>query len=299
MVSCRSQANAPLAHALSPKTGPMAEQITSSANPKVKAIRALRLRKHRERRKRFWIEGIRIVHEALATGAPVEFLVYAPELLSSDHARALIAQVPLDRQLAVSPRVFRNLSDREGPQGLGAVVRMIDRPLTDLPLGENLLVVVAHQVSDPGNLGSIIRTADCVAATGVIIIEPAADPHAPRAVRASMGALFALPVIRVRDEAAFWHWAWEAKASGWPLQTVATSAHGAQDYRDLNYRRPTMILVGNEGAGLPETTKAQADALVRIPLHGRASSLNVAAATAVLLYEVLNQRSRHSRVDNP
>lgn len=270
----------------------MADWITSSANPRVKAIRALRLRKYRERGKHFWIEGLHIVHEALATGATVELLVYAPELLSSDHAPTLVAQVPPDRRLAVSSRVFQSLSHREGPQGLGAVVRMVDVPLEAIPLSEELMLVVAHQVRDPGNIGTIIRTADCVAASGVIVIEPAADPHDPRAVRASMGSLFALPIVRLSDEASFWHWVWETKAAGWTLQVVATSAHGTEDYRALDYRRSTAILMGSEGPGLPDSAKAQADALVRIPLRGRASSLNVAAAAAVLLYEVLNQRSK-------
>ncbi len=269
----------------------MADWITSSSNPKVKAIRALRMRKYRERGKHFWIEGLHIVHEALATGATVECLVYAPELLTNDHAKALATQVPPDRRLAVSSRVFQSLSDREGPQGLGAVVQMVDLPLEALPLSEELLLVVAHQVRDPGNLGTLIRTADCVAASGVVVIEPAADPYDPRAVRASMGSLFALPLVRLADEAPLWHWAWEAKAAGWPLQVVATSAHGREDYRALDYRRPTVMVMGSEGPGLPDSAKAQADALVRIPLRGRASSLNVAAAAAVLLYEVLNQRS--------
>jgi len=273
----------------------VANWITSSANVKVKAMRALRLRKYRERRKCFWIEGLHIVHEALATGAAVELLVYAPELLTSDHAPTLVAQVPPDRRLAVSSRVFQSLSDREGPQGLGAVVRMVDLPLEAIPLSDELVLVVAHQVRDPGNIGTIIRTADCVAASGVVVIEPAADPYAPRAVRASMGSLFALPVVRLCDEAPLWHWVWEAKAAGWPLQIVATCAHGTQDYRALDYRRPTVILMGREGPGLPDSAKAQADTLVRIPLRGRASSLNVAAAAAVLLYEVLNQRSKEPR----
>ena len=270
----------------------MADWITSSANPKVKAIRALRVRKYRRRGKHFWIEGIHIVHEALATDATVETLVYAPELLTSDHASALVVQVPPDRRLAVSSRVFQSLSDRQGPQGLGAVVRMVDLPWEAISLSEGLLLVVAHQVHDPGNLGTIIRTADCVAASGVVVIEPAADPYDPRAVRASMGSLFALPLVRLSDEATLWHWAREAKAAGWPLQVVATSAHGTEDYRALDYRRPTVILMGSEGPGLPDSAKAQADALVCIPLRGRASSLNVAAAAAVLLYEVLNQRSK-------
>jgi TrmH family RNA methyltransferase len=273
--------------------------ITSSANPRVKAIRALRQRKYRERLGHFWIEGIRIVHEALASGATVELLVHAPELLTSEHAQALVDRVAADRRLAVSARVFKSLSSREAPQGLGAVVRRIDLSLEDLPLSRELLLVVAYCLRDPGNLGTIIRTADCVAASGVSVIEPAADLYDPRTVRASMGSLFALPLVRLPDEAPLWHWVWEARAMGWPLQIVGTSAHGTKDYRDADYCRPTAVLVGSEGPGLPDSAKARADALVRIPLRGQASSLNVAAATAVILYEVLNQRGGDERVLGP
>jgi TrmH family RNA methyltransferase len=270
--------------------------VTSRANPQVKDIRALRMRKYRERGAHFWIEGIRIVHEALMTGASIERLVYAPELLDSEHGRSLIGKLPSDRQLPVSSQVFHSLSQREGPQGLGAVVRMVDRPLSDIAVETDLLVVVAHQIQDPGNLGTIIRTADCAGASGVVIIGPAADPYDARSVRASMGSLFALPLVRLPGDVPLWQWAWEAQASGWPLQTVATSAHASQDYRAPDYRRPTILLVGSEGSGLPDELSAQADDLVRIPLLGRASSLNVAAAAAVLLYEVLNQRSEGWRI---
>jgi TrmH family RNA methyltransferase len=270
----------------------MVAPITSTANQRVKAIRALRLRKYRERAKRFWVEGIHIVHEALATSAKVDLLVYAPELLTSDLARELVAQALPGRRLAVSAQVFDTLSSREGPQGLGAVVRIVDPALSDVPLDQDLLLVVAHQVRGPGNLGTIIRTADCVAASAVVTVEPSADPYDPQAVRASMGSLFSLPLVRLSDEAELWQWSWEAKSMGWPLQVIATSSHGTDDYRALDLRKPTVVLLGSEGPGLPESARAQADFLARIPLRGRASSLNVGAAAAVLLYEVLNQRGR-------
>jgi TrmH family RNA methyltransferase len=249
------------------------------------------MRKYREQGAHFWIEGIRIVHEAIMTGASIECLVYAPEILVSEHGQRLVGEVPSDRLLSVSPHVFESLSRRDGPQGVGAVVRMIDRPLADIPVTSDLLLLVAHQLRDPGNLGTIIRTADCVGASGVVLVEPSADPYDERAIRASMGSLFALPLVRLSDDGPLWRWLWEAQASGCPLQTVATSAQAGQDYRAPDYRRPSVILVGSEGPGLPDDMRARADTVVKIPLLGRASSLNVASATAVLLYEAINQRS--------
>ena len=134
--------------------------ITSLHNPKVKLLRSLRLHKYREQEHCFLVEGIRIVGEALACAAPVETVVYAPDLLVSERAQALVEQVDPDRLLALSAEAFRSLSDRDDPQGIAAVVRIEDRPLSALSLSAEMLVVVAYQLSDPGNLGAIIRTAE-------------------------------------------------------------------------------------------------------------------------------------------
>jgi tRNA G18 (ribose-2'-O)-methylase SpoU len=192
----------------------LAELITSLQNPKVKRLRSLRLRKYREQEDRFLVEGIRIVEEALAGAAPVETLVYAPDLLVSGRAQALVEQADPDRRLALSAEAFRSLSDRDDPQGIAAVVRIEDRPLSALPLSAEMLVVVAYQLSDPGNLGAIIRTADAAGATGVIVVTPSVDPYDPQAVRATMGSLFALPVIYPVQPVGLERWVEEVRAAG-------------------------------------------------------------------------------------
>ena len=268
----------------------MTDSITSFRNPKVKYLRSLWQRKHREREGCFLVEGIRAVEEAMTCGAPVETLVYAPDLLVSERAQALVEQVEPARRLSLSGDVFRTLSDRDEPQGIAAVIRIEDRPLAVIPLSGDLLVIVAHQLRDPGNLGAIIRTADAVGASGVVVVEPSVDLYDPQTVRATMGSLFVLPIVRLEDERTLSAWYKEIRAAGLPLLVAASSAHGSQAHFDVDYRRPLVLLVGSERYGLPESVRQQADVLVRLPMVGRATSLNVSAATAALVYEIVRQR---------
>ena len=273
-------------------------QITSTRNPRVKLLRSLRLQKYRQRERRFLIEGIRIVEEALTCGAPVESLVYAPDLLVSERAQALVTRAVPAQRLCLSGDVFRTLSDRDQPQGIAAVVRIEERPLADIPPAGDLLVIVAYQLRDPGNLGTIIRTADAAGATGVVVVEPSVDLYDPQTVRATMGSLFALPIVRLTGGAALSRWHRDLRAAGLPLLVVASSAHGQQAHFEVDYGRPLTLLVGSERHGLPPSVREEADVLVRLPMAGRATSLNVAAATAALVYEVIRQRST-GRVPHP
>jgi TrmH family RNA methyltransferase len=266
------------------------QPISSFRNPKVKFLRSLRLRKYRQREGCFLIEGIRIVEEALTLGAPVETVVYSPDLLVSERARGLVERVESERRLAVAGDVFARLSDREQPQGIAAVVRIEERPLAAIPLSADLLVVVAWQLRDPGNLGAVIRTADAAEASGVVVVEPAVDLYDPRTVRATMGSLFALPVVRLADGADLLPWYADVRSGGLPLLVVASSARGERVYFDVDYRCPVVLLVGGEREGLPVPVRQSASVTIRLPMQGRATSLNVSAATAALVYEVIRQR---------
>jgi TrmH family RNA methyltransferase len=269
---------------------PESLQITSTRNPRVKALRALRLRKYRKQEGRFLVEGIRIVEEALDAGAPVETLVYAPDLLVSQRAKGLVQRVEPDQRLALSGDVFGTLSSRDTPQGIAAAIRIEEPCLADLPVTRNLLVLIAYQLGDPGNLGTIIRTADAAGATGVVVVEPSVDLYDPQTVRATMGSLFALPVVRLEGEAALVDWYREIRAAGLSLLVAGSSAHGPVDHFEADFCRPLALLLGSERQGLPPSVREQADVLVRLPMAGRATSLNVAAAAAALVYEVIRQR---------
>jgi tRNA G18 (ribose-2'-O)-methylase SpoU len=232
------------------------------------------------------------VEEALSCEAPLETLVYAPELLTSDRATALVQRVGPDRHLVLSGDVFRALSNRDQPQGIAAVMSIEDHPLDAIPPSDNLLVIVACQLQDPGNLGAIIRTADAAAASGVIVLGPSVDVHDPRAVRATMGSLFAVPIIRLGHEADLQGWFAALRADGLPLQVIASSARGNHDIFDIDCRGPLVLLLGSERNGLPESIRKGADVFARLPMAGRATSLNVSAAAAAMMYEVIRQRRR-------
>lgn len=258
----------------------MSDLITSPSNPRVKQVRALRQRKHRDESGLFIVEGIHPVGEAAAAGR-LAWLCYAPELLASLYARELVEReaargVPCH---AMSGEVFTSLADRENPAGLLAVARQHWHTLADLSPAGFPWGVALVSPQDPGNVGTILRTIDAVSASGLLLLDSSVDAHHPSAVRASMGTLLHLPLARA-SFSEFTAW-----ARGHGYQVVGTSARGSVDYRSVPaYPRPAMLLLGSERAGLSAEQRAACDVLVRLPMHGRTSSLNLAVAAGVMLY---------------
>jgi TrmH family RNA methyltransferase len=191
--------------------------------------------------------------------------------------------VPVTR---VTAELFRRLSDRDGPAGLAAIVRGGIGGLDELTVGTDSVFVVLHELQNPGNIGTIIRTADAAGATGVILLGTSADPLSGPAIKASMGSLFAVPVVAVAGQAELLAW-----AAGSGLRLVALTGAGDTDLWQASLPRPMLVLLGNEGAGLPDELLAAADQAVRISMTGTAESLNVAAAAAVVLYEIRRRQS--------
>lgn len=264
--------------------------ISSLHNPRIKAIRALKARKERERTGLLFVEGIRIVLEAIALGATVETLVVAPDLLISHRARESVdAQRRLGLPcLEVSADVFasisRSISHKYGPWGFGAVVRQRWEPLASVRPQRGQCWVALDEVADPGNLGTILRTNDAVGGCGVILIGHGTDPYDPASVRASMGSIFAQRLVRATlDEFAAWRRAHRCTVIG-------TACEGAVDYRAVDYPDAVVLLMGSERHGLPPEQRALCDRLVTIPMSGHADSLNLGVATGIMLYEMLRQR---------
>ncbi len=259
--------------------------ITSFANPKVKAIRKLEEKKHRQATGEFFIEGLRTVGEAIQTGAPIQNLVIAPELLVSEFGQSLLLHPAVKgvEIIEVSQEIYSKIAHKQGPQGIGAVVRQRWVALDTLKAAPKDLWVALDRVADPGNLGTIMRTADAVGCRGVILLGHTTDPYDPTAVKASMGSIFALTLVSA-DWAAFLAWR-EANQ----VSLVGTSDRAATDYQAVTYATPLALLMGSERHGLPDEMTAACDALVRIPMHGRADSLNLAIATSLVLYEIFNQ----------
>lgn len=275
--------------------GSLIAVITSLANERIKLIRKLQDRKFREETRLFLIEGVRIVGEAIEQGADLESLVVAPELLRSSFAVQLV-ESQRDRGrpvIEVNADVFSRLSLKDGPQGLAAVVRQNWRTLVDIsfPIQKRMTSrtwVALDSIADPGNLGTIMRTHDAVGGEGIILLDQSTDPYDPSSVRASMGALFTQSLVK-SSFSQFREW---KQHTGIPV--IGTSGAAAVDYTAFDYPPGLVLLMGSEREGLGEHHLALCDEVVSIPMSGAGDSLNLAVATAVVLYEIYNQRRKQS-----
>ncbi len=219
------------------------------------------------------------MEEALRAEVPVEQLLVAAEPETPRLAAVLSAArgrgIPI---VDVAAHVLAAVSEVETPQGVVAVVRRPPAALEPLLARPDLLLLLVDRVQDPGNLGTMIRTADAAGASAVVLLPGTVDPQNAKVVRATMGSLFHLPVVEWPGERV------RAALRERGVRLVATDAAGAVDFRDADYRRPLAIAVGNEGEGLSPEWRAVADVVVRIPIAGAAESLNVAVAAALVLY---------------
>jgi TrmH family RNA methyltransferase len=274
-----------------PRAGQVKE-ITSLANPLIKDIKALALKKNRDAQKRFLGEGLKLVTDALDRDWPVEIFVCAKNATSQTHvanaaarARARGATV-----LEVSEKVLAAISRRDNPQMVIGVFAQRWSDIDGLKPGRDEVWVALDRVRDPGNLGTIIRTVDSVGASGVILVGESTDPFALEAVRATMGSLFHVPVARMSVHK-FLQW-----RKGWPGLVVGTHLEGAVDYRVPDYSgKPVLLVMGNEQQGLPSEIASECDQLCLIPMAGQADSLNLAVATGVMLYEVRRHALKGAR----
>lgn len=268
------------------------KNLISRNNPKIKQIyHLLRQQKQRAETGLFVVEGIHHVGEACAARATVEYICYAPDLLTSDFALQLVReQSDLGIQCyPVEKEVFAGLSKKDNPQGILAVARQPHWQLDNLSVDNFNWGVALVAPQDPGNIGSILRTMDAVGACGLLLLDdPAnsqfcADPYHPSSVRASMGAIFWYPVISTN----FMDFVSWVRAQGYHI--YGTSAHASLDYRTVEkYVPPLILLMGSERVGLTAEQSAVCDVLLRMPMKGRVTSLNLAVATGVMLYAISN-----------
>jgi TrmH family RNA methyltransferase len=261
-------------------------QITAFSNPLVKQARGLRDKKNRRAEGLFLAEGLRILTEAREAGL-------LPERLFFSHAAhplltALIeaTEAAGGEAIETNADILHKVSGKDNPQAVLGIYRQFDTSLDRIDRTTAPLWIVAQALRDPGNLGTILRTGDAVGAGGLILIDDCADPFSVEAVRASMGALFTQRIASARwDDFVPW-------LRGGPGQLVGTSLNATTDYQAARYESPTFLLVGNESQGLPPAYEQACDLLVKIPMLGKADSLNAAVAAAVMAYEVINQRRR-------
>lgn len=219
---------------------------------------------------------------AIEAGWHVEALLVVPSRLPESAADMVAGQRAAGtRVVELAEQLAARVAERDTPPGLLAVVSARTAELEQVPVEPDSVFVALSEVGNPGNLGTVIRTADAVGAAAVILVGDTADQYAPAAVKASMGSLFAVPVVRVRDADGLFGW-----ASREGVEVVATSGYARQDHWSGPYATPVAVLLGSEGGGLPPEEIRRADRVVRIPMVGTAESLNLAVAAALMLYEV-------------
>jgi RNA methyltransferase, TrmH family len=260
-------------------------EITSLANPRIKHLVALRRRRLRDTEGITLVEGYAELDLALSAGVRPRALYYCPELVHGDERQVLDRVSDLGAEVVrVSSPVFAKVAYRESPDGWLAVVPTVDTDLDRLDLGARPLLLICEGVEKPGNLGAILRTADAAGVTAVIATDPVTDWGNPNLVRSSKGALFSVPVAAA-SSARVLPW-----LAGRGLTLAAATPDGDVLLADADLTGPVAIAVGSETHGLSGPWLDRADVAVRIPMFGRADSLNVAASAAIVVYEAVRQR---------
>jgi TrmH family RNA methyltransferase len=261
-------------------------------------------RKKRQRAGEFVVHGVRPITLALRHGWPVRALIYDAGRPLSKWAAAIVEDggaassrsASTAQRVAMAGELLRELGEKEAaPPELVAVVAMPADDYARIPVGPDFLGVVFDRPASPGNIGSVVRSADAFGAAGVIVTGHGADPYDPKSVRASTGSLFAVPVVRDDGPAGVLEWVRDVRRDGVPVTVLGTDEHGDVEAAEQDLTGPVLLVVGNETTGLSEGWRAACDRIVRIPITGSASSLNAASAATVLLYEAARQRAASSR----
>jgi len=247
-------------------------------------------RNKRQRNREFLVQGVRPITIAAEQGWPIHTLIYDSTRSLSRWARELLNTCAAE-QVAMSGELLAELGEKnETPPELIAVLELPEDDLDRIKAGHDFLGVLFDRPTSPGNIGSVIRSADAFGAHGLIVTGHAADVYDPKSVRASTGSLFALPVVRTPSHNEVATWLERVRAQGTPVAVVGTDEHGEADIFDLDLSGPVLMLIGNETAGLSSAWRALCDHVGRIPMTGSASSLNAANAATAVLYEIARQR---------
>lgn len=262
-----------------------------SANAAFQTIETLQRNRHKRMRQRaFFVEGVRAINHAVDNGWQIEAFIYSRGRRLSDWSQAKLANSTAKTHYELPPELMEQLSQKEDPSELLAIVAMPPDDLSRIPVTAQALVVLLDRPASPGNLGSIIRSCDALQASGLVISGHAADLYDPETIRATTGSFFSLPAVRVSSPTDIAPWLAGLKQRLPALQVIGTSAKAAVPIHQHDFRPPTILLIGNETLGLSQSYRALCDAMLTIPMSGSASSLNVASAASIILYEIARQR---------
>lgn len=257
-------------------------ELTGLQNPLVKAAAELKQKKYRQQRGEFLAEGLRTAEEAVAFKAAQQIFYTATE----DERTLKLLEQAASMQLkltCVSEAVMKKIADTETPQGIIAVCRMQEQSLEQL-LASGKLLLILDRVGDPGNIGTMLRTADAAGVGGIILLKGTADIYAPKTVRSSMGSLFHVPVLSGVAEQEFID---NAKKAGYQL--LVTALDGADNLYQADLKGRLAFVMGNEAGGVSASLLQQADKRVFIPMRGKAESLNVAMAAGIVMFETMRR----------
>ncbi|MGM0501414.1 MAG: TrmH family RNA methyltransferase [Bacillota bacterium] len=261
-------------------------EISSSSNSKIKYLRSLYHKKYRREHQQFVLEGVRLIEEAIQEGASLEQVFYSDYLLRNERGEELLKNLE-EQEISfyhIPDDLLQQVADTVSPQGILAVVDKINYNLEQVLLGQGKLILLVDQIQDPGNLGTIIRTADAAGVDAVITTKGTVSLYNQKTIRATMGSLFRTPIAKISDLDKF------KDVIKKDFNVVVADVAGEQYHFEIDYLPSTIIIVGNEGQGPREELIDLADQIIKIPLRGGAESLNVAMATSVITYEAVRQK---------
>lgn len=257
--------------------------ISSPSNPIIKDIKALEMRKRRKETGLFIVEGLRSVIEGVELGACLKYIAFHASMTDKPELQKCIDHCEKSKGMAmeVTSEILAKLSHKDNPQSVIGVFEQRFQSLKYIKPEKSKCWVVLEQVRDPGNLGTIIRTVDAIGADGVILVDQCCDPYSVEAVRATMGSLFSVPLIQTtRDDFIVWR-------AGWTGDVIGTTLQTSVDFRETTPKKPMILMMGNEQAGLSDALRNIATTCIRLPMNGRADSLNLSVATGICLYALL------------
>jgi 23S rRNA (uridine2479-2'-O)-methyltransferase len=270
--------------------GPRLVKIYSENNDFQYAETLKRKREKRQKQREFFVEGVRPINQAIEHGWQIRAFLYSREKPLSDWAEHILRAVQATTHYELPGYLLAKLSSKSEPSELIALVTMPEDDLTRIPVRERMLVVVFDRPASPGNLGTIIRSCDALNVDGLIITGHSVDLYDPETISATTGSFFALPTIRLPSHKELLPWLETLRHTQSNLCIVGSDEHGAVEIDAHDFTQPTVLIVGNETWGMSAAYRELCDAVVNIPIQGSASSLNVACATSILLYEINRQR---------
>lgn len=265
----------------------MTSTITSSSNSLIKHVKSLHRKKTRWETKSFFVEGIRAVEETIISKADIEFILYSDSLLESKGGEELLNLVNKNYKKVynITEKLLKDISDTENPQGIIAVVKFTTVSLDEVILDKDNFLVLLDKVQDPGNMGTIIRTADALGANGIIVVKGCVDVFSPKTIRSTMGSIFHVPLVYHEDIEDIIETLKEKN-----IKVVATGLESSKPCYDVDFKEDFALVIGNEASGVSQKVLAKSDNIVKIPMKGSAESLNAAIASGVVMYEASRQR---------